>query len=192
MRLGVYGGSFDPVHLGHLILAEQCRETARLDEVLFIPAPRPPHKLARELTPFSRRVEMLELAISGHPVFQVSQMEKDRPGPSFTVDTLRQLRQERPEADLHLLVGSDVIPDLPSWHEPAQIAELATLVVATRPSWPLPAELPRGFRFIIVEMPQVDISSTDLRNRLANGRSVRYFVPRAVECYIQTHHLYQT
>jgi nicotinate-nucleotide adenylyltransferase len=192
MRLGVYGGSFDPVHLGHLILAEQCREAARLDEVLFIPAPRPPHKLARELTPFSRRVEMLELAISGHPVFQVSQMEKDRPGPSFTVDTLRQLQQERPEAELHLLVGSDVIPDLPSWHEPAQIAKLATLVVATRPSWPLPAELPKDFRFIIVEMPQVDISSTDLRNRLASGRSVRYFVPRAVECYIQTHHLYQS
>jgi nicotinate-nucleotide adenylyltransferase len=117
-------------------------------------------------------------------------MEKDRPGPSFTVDTLRELRAERPGDELFLLVGSDCIPDLPRWHQPAQIAELATLVVATRPTWPLPAELPGGFRYLIVEMPQVDISSTDLRRRIAEGRSIRWFVPRAVECYIETHRLY--
>lgn len=191
MRLGVYGGSFDPVHLGHLLLAEQCREQARLDQVLFVPAPRPPHKQDKEQTPFHQRVEMLELAIAGYPPFQISQMEKDRPGPSFTVDTLGELRGARPEDDLFLVVGSDVIPDLPNWHHPAQIAELATLVVATRPGWPLPAVFPPGFRSQVVQMPLIDITSTDIRQRIVGGRSIRWLVPRAVESYILGHKLYR-
>jgi nicotinate-nucleotide adenylyltransferase len=191
VRLGVFGGSFDPIHLGHLIFAEQCREAARLDRVLFVPAPRPPHKLDREQTPFARRVDMLELAIAGYPVFEISQIERDRPGPSYTADTLEQLGREHPQAQLFLLVGSDVLPDLPHWYQPERIAQLATLVVGRRPPWPVPSQLPYGFRFLTAEMPQIEISSTDLRQRVRAGRSIRYLVPRAVECYIETHRLYR-
>ncbi|MCS6976233.1 MAG: nicotinate-nucleotide adenylyltransferase [Gemmatales bacterium] len=191
MRLGVFGGSFDPVHYGHLILAENSREAARLDLVLFVPAPRPPHKLDREQTPFFRRVEMLELAIAGHPAFQVSQIEKDRPGPSFTVDTLTQLQAERPEAELFLLLGSDSLQDFPLWYQPERIAELATLVVTLRPGAEKPTNLPSHFRVLWVDAPRIDISSTDIRNRVRTGRTIRYLLPRAVECYIETHRLYR-
>lgn len=191
MRLGVFGGSFDPVHYGHLILAENSREAARLDLVLFVPAPRPPHKLDREQTPFFRRVEMLELAIAGHPAFQVSQIEKDRPGPSFTVDTLTQLQAERPEAELFLLLGSDSLQDFPLWYQPERIAELATLVVTLRPGAEKPTNLPTHFRVLWVDAPRIDISSTDIRNRVRTGRTIRYLLPRAVECYIETHRLYR-
>jgi nicotinate-nucleotide adenylyltransferase len=191
MRVGVFGGTFDPVHLGHLILSEQCREQARLDRVLLIPAPRPPHKLERASTPFAQRVEMLQLAIAGYPVFQVSEMEKDRPGPSYTVDTLRQLRDQQPDDELFLLIGSDCLPDLPRWHEPLQIAELATLLVVSRPGWPVPLQLPERFRIQVIDTPLIDIASSHLRERVRLGRSIRYLVPRAVECYIQAHRLYQ-
>lgn len=191
MRVGVFGGSFDPVHYGHLILAENSREAARLDRVLFVPAPRPPHKLGREQTPFFRRVEMLELAIAGHPAFQVSQIEKDRPGPSFTVDTLSQLKAEHPEAELFLLLGSDSLQDLPSWFRPDRIAELATLVVTPRPGAERSPELPFPFRIVWVDAPRIDISSSDIRQRVQSGRTIRYLLPRAVECYIETHRLYR-
>jgi nicotinate-nucleotide adenylyltransferase len=191
MRLGVFGGTFDPVHLAHLALAEQCREQGGLDRVLFIPAPRPPHKPDRVAAPFHHRVEMLELAIAGYPAFAVDQMEKDRPGPSFTADTLRELRERQPENELFLLVGSDCLPYLPTWHETAQIAALATLLVAERPNWSLAAEIPPAFRAQRIQMPLLDISSRDLRRRISEGRSIRYLVPRAVECYIQQHGLYR-
>jgi nicotinate-nucleotide adenylyltransferase len=191
MRLGVFGGTFDPVHMVHLVLAEQCREQARLDRVLFVPAARPPHKRDVALSPFARRVEMLQLAVSGHPVFQISEIEKDRPGPSFTADTLRALRQQYPDDELFLLIGSDSLRDLPTWYEPEQIAELATLLVVLRPSVPLPGDLPKPFRAQTVEMPLLEISSRDLRQRVREGRTIRYFVPRAVECYIETHGLYK-
>src|SRR5437879_4932633 len=116
MRLGVFGGTFDPVHLGHLIMAEQCREQGKLDQVLFIPAARPPHKQDTALTSYAQRVEMLALAISGQPAFHVDELEKDRPGPSFTVDTLSQLRERNKEAELFLLIGSDTLHDLPQWY----------------------------------------------------------------------------
>src|SRR5438045_5686778 len=107
MRIGVFGGTFDPVHLAHLIVAEQCREQARLERVLFVPAARPPHKPERVLTPFERRVEMLALAVAGQPAFQVDELEKDRPGPSYTVDTLEALRAKFPDAELCLVMGGD-------------------------------------------------------------------------------------
>lgn len=189
MRVGVFGGSFDPVHLAHLILAEQCREQAELDRVLFIPAPRPPHKLDKPLTPFHHRQEMLELALAGYPPFQVSLIEKDRPGPSFTVDTLRQLRAEHPGDAFFLLLGSDSLPDLPRWREPEAIAQLAELLVVARPGTPFEAPA-ASFRWRRIDCPQLEIASSDLRERLAAGRSVRWFLPRAVECYIQQHRLY--
>jgi nicotinate-nucleotide adenylyltransferase len=191
MRIGIFGGTFDPVHQAHLILAEQVREQGRLERVLFVPAARPPHKLDRVLTPFSHRVEMLQLAIAGYPAFQISEMEKDRPGPSYTADTLEQLRQEQAGAELFLLLGSDCLPDLPRWRQPAQIAELATLLVLTRPGWSHVPDPPPPFRFQRIATPLLEISSSDLRLRVQQGRSIRYLVPRSVECYIDTHKLYR-
>src|SRR5262249_13885714 len=135
MRIGIFGGTFDPVHLGHLIVAEQCREQARLDQVLFVPAARPPHKVEHRLTPFAQRVEMLALACAGHPAFKVEEMEKDRPGPSFTVDTVEQIHNRQPEAELFLLLGADTLHDLPHWYEPARIARLVELLVVPRSDW---------------------------------------------------------
>jgi nicotinate-nucleotide adenylyltransferase len=201
MRVGVFGGTFDPIHLGHLIVAEQCREQGRLDEVWFIPSARPPHKLDRHLTGFAQRAEMLALAIAGHPAFRLDEIEKDRPGPSFTADTLAELHGRHPDAELFLLLGSDTLPDLPLWHNPREIVRRAALLVALRPGYPLlseaelrtrlqlPAETP--LRLQAVETPLIDIASHDLRRRAAAGRSLRYLVPRAVECYIQDKHLYR-
>jgi nicotinate-nucleotide adenylyltransferase len=202
MRVGVFGGTFDPVHYGHLILAEQCREQGRLDEVWFVPAPRPPHKDEDSLTRFDQRAEMLALALAGNPAFRVEDLEKDRAGPSYTADTLAELQRRHPQAELLLLVGSDTLKDLPTWHEPQRLLRCAGLLVTARPGNPvppadelrarisLPADVP--LRLEVVQTPLVDISSHDLRLRAAQGRSLRYFLPRAVECYIHEKRLYRT
>jgi nicotinate-nucleotide adenylyltransferase len=197
MRIGVFGGTFDPVHLAHLVLAEQCREQACLDQVLFIPAARPPHKLDRTLTPLSHRIEMLALAIAGQPAFRIDDLEKNRPGPSYTADTLAELQRGNPGAELFLLIGSDTVNDLPHWHAPGQVAELATLLVVQRPGAKaeeietLTKTIGVPLRYQIVAMPLLDISSRDLRQRAAAGRSLRYLVPRAVEAYIVDKRLYR-
>jgi nicotinate-nucleotide adenylyltransferase len=201
MRVGVFGGTFDPVHFGHLILAEQAREQARLDEVWFVPAARPPHKIEGDLTRFDQRCEMLALGTAGYPAFRVLELEKDRPGPSYTVDTLTELHCQRPEAELWLLVGSDTLVDLGSWHEKQRLPELAGLLVMARPGHIIPdAEYVRRelalppsapLRLAIVDVPLIDIASSDLRRRVATGRSIRYFLPRAVEMYIREKKLYR-
>ncbi len=199
MRVGVFGGTFDPVHTGHLILAEQCREQGRLDEVWFVPAPRPPHKEEGVLTRFDQRVEMLALATAGNSSFRIDELEKDRSGPSYTADTLAELRRGHPGHEFFLLVGSDTLADLPNWHEPRRLLESAGLLVMARPGNPvLSADELRGrlgpgappVRLEVVETPLIDISSRDLRRRARAGRSLRYFLPRAVECYIRDKRLY--
>jgi nicotinate-nucleotide adenylyltransferase len=202
LRIGVFGGTFDPIHLGHLVMAEQCREQARLDQVLFIPAARPPHKLDQSTTAWRQRVEMLQLALAGQPAFRVDELEKDRPGPSYTVDTLGELQRRSPDSTLHLILGADCLPDLPAWHEPVKIFELAKVLVVARPGWTiwsvekLRAELhlPLGhpLSFQMVAVPLIDIASRDLRQRAHEGRSIRYLVPRAVECYIEMHAVYRS
>ena len=200
MRVGVFGGTFDPVHFGHLILAEQCREQGRLDEVLFVPAPRPPHK-PHPTARFDQRVDMLALALAGNPSFRIDETEKDRDGPSYTADTVAELRRRRPGDDFWLLVGSDVVRDLPLWYEPRRLLEMAGLLVMDRPGSPaadraeladrlgLPADQPP--RLLVVEAPHIDVASSDLRRRAAEGRSLRYLLPRAVECYVHDRRLYQ-
>lgn len=200
MRIGIFGGTFDPVHLGHLILAEQCREQGELDQVLFIPAARPPHKLDRVLTPFHHRFEMLELAIAGNTAFRVSRIEEDRPGPSFTVHTLEALTQEQPSAELCLIMGADTLVDLQHWYQPRRVVEFASLLVVARPgtdvmsmeslkaSLSLPDSAKLALR--LVTMPLVEISSSAIRQRIPQGRSVRYEVPRAVEVFIRERKLY--
>jgi nicotinate-nucleotide adenylyltransferase len=202
MRIGVFGGTFDPVHLGHLILAEQCREQGRLDQVLFVPAARPPHKHENDITPFAQRVEMLSLAVSGQPAFAIDELEKERPGPSYTVETLLQIQRRHPEAALFLMIGADSLRDLPLWHRPADIVALATFLVVARPGTNLTAaweqllakvglavDVPRTLQ--TVEVPLIDIASRNLRQRVRDGRSIRYLVPRAVEAYIEDKNLYR-
>lgn len=201
MRVGIFGGTFDPVHYGHLILAEQCREQGRLDEVWFLPAPRPPHKPEDALTRFDQRVEMLALALAGNPAFRIEEIEKDRPGPSYTADTLAELHRRHPQHHFFLLVGSDSLADLPSWHDPLHILQHAGLLVTTRPGHPIPPaeQLRTAFGLPpdaplpleVVQTPLIDIASRDLRRRAAAGRSLRYFLPRAVECYIHDKRLYR-
>ncbi|MFO0846497.1 MAG: nicotinate-nucleotide adenylyltransferase [Gemmataceae bacterium] len=198
-RIGIFGGTFDPVHLGHLILAEQCREQGRLDEVWFVPAPRPPQKPGESISRFDLRAEMLSLALAGHPAFRVSEVEKDRPGPSYTVDTLAELHHLYTKDQFYLLVGGDSLADLPLWRDPAGIVARAGLLVMARPGSPLPSaeQLSRqipgqpAVSVQAVEAPQIDIASRDLRRRIAEGRSVRYLTPRAVEVYIHEKKLYR-
>jgi nicotinate-nucleotide adenylyltransferase len=197
MRLGLFGGTFDPIHLGHLILAEQCREAVGLERVWFIVAGEPPHKRGLARTSVSHRLEMARLAVAGHPAFEVSDMEAVRPGPHYSVETLAEIRRQRPDDELFFLIGADSLVDLPTWREPDRIAQLATIVVVNRPGVeeigdrPLPDFGPTAKPFELVTIPPVGIASSDLRVRLAEGRSVRYMVPRAVEAYIDAHELYR-
>lgn len=195
MRLGIFGGAFDPIHNGHLLLAEQCREQCGLDEVWFVPTRTPPHKDASQLTESRHRVEMLKLATAGMPEFVVSRIELDHDAVSWTVDTLQRLREQRPDDELFLLIGGDSLRDFASWREPHAIAELATLVAVNRGDVSLD-ELTAGLDASIgarvrpVTMPGVEIAATDVRKRMAADRSVRFLVPRAVEQYIRENKLY--
>ena len=197
MRIGIFGGTFDPVHFGHLILAEQCREQGRLDEVLFVPTARPPHK-TEPAARFDQRVEMLALALAGNADFRIDEIEKDREGPSYTVETLAELRRTRPGDDFWLLVGGDVVRDIHLWYEPRRLVESAGLLVLARPGAPTPDrdELAARLglstvRMHVVDGPLIDIASRDLRRRAAEGRSLRYLLPRAVECYVRDKRLYE-
>jgi nicotinate-nucleotide adenylyltransferase len=200
MRIGIFGGTFDPVHQGHLILAEQAREQGRLDEVWFIPAPRPPQKEAGAITRFEQRVEMLTLALAGQPAFRVDRIEEHREGPSYTADTLTELRHRHPEHEFWLLIGGDSLADLPTWREPARIVRQAGLLVTERAGVPLPsAEDLRArlglaedepLRLQVIDTLRIEIASRDLRKRVASGRSIRYFLPRSVEVYIHEKGLY--
>lgn len=196
---GVFGGTFDPPHTGHLILAELARSALRLSEVVFIPAARPPHKLDEEFTDASHRLEMTRCAIADNERFSLSTIELERDGPSYTVDTLRQLRQKWGETvDIYFIIGADSLVDFPTWHKPAEILKMCRLAVVRRPDVDiefeaLEAKLP-GIedRTYFVPAPLIEISSTNIRERVAADRSIRYLVPRAVEQYIYEHGLYRT
>jgi nicotinate-nucleotide adenylyltransferase len=191
VRIGVFGGTFDPPHVGHLILAEVCREALDLTSVLFIPAGDPWRKAGRDIAPAHHRLAMTRLAVAGNPAFEVNDCEVTREGPSYTIDTLRLLRQREPGAELFLIFGQDALADLPHWREPAALADEATIVVVPREGVVLP-ELPFPAESIInVPMPYIGISSTDLRRRARAGLSLTYQTPEAVEAYIKEHRLYQ-
>lgn len=200
MRIGIYGGTFDPVHVGHLVLAEQAREQGRLDEVWFMPAGTPPHKFRDDLTPAKHRLAMLEFALAGHESFRILRIELDRRGPSFTVETLEQLHREHPQHEWSLLMGADSVHDLPTWREPNRILQLATVIAVNRGDRPAMnlADLADHFsadeilRITPIAMPGIDISSSEIRQRVRSGKSIRFLVPRAVEVYITEHRLYMT
>jgi nicotinate-nucleotide adenylyltransferase len=199
MRLGIFGGTFDPVHYGHLLVAEQCLEQCRLDQVWFLPAGIPPHKLERTIAPGKARAEMLELAVAGHDRFRVDRRELDRTDPCYTVETLTALRAEDPSRELVFVLGADSLVDFPTWREPRRIVELACLAVANRGEAPLPDVGPLRpilgsaleSRLQFVTIPGIEISSSDIRQRVHDGKSIRFMTPRAVECYIETHGIYK-
>ncbi len=196
MRVGILGGTFDPVHVAHLRLAEDARESFALDEVLFIPAGDPWRKSGRAIAAAKHRLAMLELALAGNDDFGVSDIEVRRKGPTYTADTLEELAGERLDDEFYFIVGADALADLPNWHEPERIVAHATLAVAPREladlnaaSLNVPGLVHRIEPF---PMTRMDISSTDIRARVAAGKSIRYLVPAAVERYITEHVLYRT
>jgi len=205
-RVGVLGGTFDPIHYGHLAIAEQVRQALRLDRVLFVPAPRPPHKLDERLAPAADRAAMVELAIAGNPAFALCEIELGRRGPSYTADTLTQLAAEAGRQgvarELFFILSAEALAALPEWHDPARLLEVAQLAVVGRPGWPLPdaallaATLPGGAasasRVELVETVPVANSSSDVRARAAAGLSIRYLVPPEVAAYIDDRRLYRS
>lgn len=200
-RIGIYGGSFDPIHLGHLLVAETCREQLGLDEVRLIPAHVSPFKLDQYPSEDKQRLEMLQLAVAGQDSFVLDSREVERGGVSFTVETLREIHHEFPDAELFLLMGADSLVDFLKWKEPEEICRLAWIVVVGRGghadiSWHILKGLLEPEKFqqtqaMKVEMPLIELSSTELRERAASGRSLRFRMPRAVEQYIKTHQLYR-
>lgn len=200
MRTGIFGGSFDPVHFGHLLLAEQCREQASLDRVLFVPCNIQPHKQDGPRATDRQRIEMLQLGIAGHQSFEVSEIEIKRGGVSYTIETLSELKTEFPDDELFLLMGDDSLESFPKWKQPKQICELATIVVVSRPGSgevdldslkPLASE--ERFGQILQHKfasRNIDISSSDVRERVGEGQSIRFLMPRSVEKYIETQKIY--
>ncbi len=192
-RIGLFGGTFDPPHFGHLALAEWAREQLRLDRVLFVPAGAPPHKRARRLSSVAARVAMTRLAVRGNPAFRLSQLEVRRRGPSFTVDTLRAVRAADPGVEVFLLMGEDSLDDFRTWHEPAAIRGLARLAVARRPQGRRRARARGDSRGLVwLDNPGLELSSSAIRARVRAGRSVRYLVPDAVARYLARHRLYRS
>lgn len=177
MTVGLFGGSFDPIHHGHLIVAQAVADALGLEEVRFVPAREQPFKVGQHLAPAESRARMVELAIAGEPRFRLERAELARTGPSYTVDTLRELRAREPGQVFALLVGADAARDLPQWREAPAIAGLAELVVFARAGTPAP-DLPWSVRQVVV--PAIEISATDIRRRVRQGRSIRYLVPDAV------------
>lgn len=199
-RVGILGGTFDPIHIAHLLMAEHAREQLNLSEIRFIPAAISPLKQDKQPTDAKHRIEMIRLAIGGNAHFKLDEREQRRVGPSYTVDTLTELKSEIPEAELVFLMGADSLADLPAWREPARICELAFLAVAARGGRPAP-DLEQLRRYLpkdqianaaehLLYLPQLEISSTDIRHRVRIGKSIRYQVPAAVEAYIAAMDLY--
>ncbi len=200
MKLGIFGGSFDPIHYGHLVLADAAREAAQLDRVLFVPAATSPLKPDGPKATDKQRLEMVNLAIGGNPAFELSKIEIERDGLSYTVDTLQALAEQHPEDQRFLIMGSDSLQSLPAWKDSERICQLATPLVGCRHG--SSANLDQLADFVdesrlqkIKEaefpFPIIEFSSTELRRRVAAGESVRYRLPRAVETYIQVAKLYR-
>jgi nicotinate-nucleotide adenylyltransferase len=185
--IGLLGGSFDPVHHGHLIVGRVAAESLGLDELRFVPAREQPFKRGRHAAPAADRAAMLELAVAGTPGFGIERLELDRPGPSYTVDTLLSLRAREPEAGLTLLLGADAAAELGAWHRAEELPGLARVVVFARPGAAVP-----GSRLVAatIEVPALEISATEIRRRVRAGQPIRYWVPDAVAEYVARHRLY--
>jgi nicotinate-nucleotide adenylyltransferase len=196
--LGIMGGTFDPIHVGHLAIAEEARDALALDRVLFVPAGEPPHKSAESVTPVEHRVAMVAAAIVDNPDFELSTVEVDREGPSYTVETVEELARAYPGTELHVILSAETLAELPTWHEPDRLFAAARVAVVPREGYPAPdpawlaASFPgRESRVDYLEGPRLGLSSTAIRRRVATGRSIRYLVPDAVGSYITDQQLYR-
>jgi nicotinate-nucleotide adenylyltransferase len=198
MKIGLLGGTFDPIHMGHLVIAEEVRLKLALDDVLFIPAGQPWLKSERRVAPGEHRLEMLKLAIGPNPHFKVSTIELERPSPSYSVDTVSALRDELgADVELYFIVGFDALAELPIWKEPSRLLDLCHIVAVRRPGYAeldwrsLEQAIPGiSSRVVVVDVSQIDISSTHIRERVAEGLSISHLVPEAVEGYILKNRLY--
>jgi nicotinate-nucleotide adenylyltransferase len=197
-RIGVFGGTFDPIHIGHLILAEEAWSQLELDAVYFVPVGDPPHKQARCIASIAHRLSMVEIATAPVDYFGVSRVDIDRPGPHYAGDMVRLLQAELgPAAELFFLMGMDSLRDLPTWHDPTQLLAYCRIVALCRPGaqpdWATLEDALPGLRkrVILLDMPELEISSSGLRIRIQAGRTIRHQAPPAVEAYIRKHGLYQ-
>ena len=184
-KIGILGGTFDPPHQGHLIMAEFAREVMGLDEVWFMPSYIPPHKQESSTDP-AARMEMVEKAIGTHPNFLLCDVELIRKGTSYTVDTMKYLKQEYSTHAFYFIIGGDMVEHLPKWHRVDELKTLVNFIGVERPGYNWNDEIPVQF----VDIPAIDVSSTMVRNRVAQGKSVRYLVPESVNRFIKEHHLY--
>jgi len=189
MRIGVFGGTFDPPHLGHLIVASAAFESLRLDRILFVPAAIPPHKLGMVVATAEQRLEMVRVSVAGDARFHVDELELRRPGSSFTVDTLRALRKQHEGSDLFFLLGADQLRELHTWRDPDEVSRLATLAVLSRGGDQLPDA--DRYRFQPVAVPRIDIAATEIRRRVRSGESIRYLVTEPVRELIDSWGLYR-
>ncbi len=196
VRLGVFGGTFDPIHYGHLRLANEALHQFQLDRVLFIPAGRPPHKLGEPVTEPHDRWAMTLLAVATHPQFDISSMEMERQGPSYTVDTLLELREAHGAAtDFYFIMGADAVLEMRTWKQPERVLDLCQLILSARPGFDLESlkRVPiRGLveRAKVMHGPLMDVSSTEIRKRILSGQSIRYMTPDPVVEYIRKSGLY--
>lgn len=201
-RIGVLGGTFDPIHMAHLMIAEWVRQARALDRVIFVPAGHPPHKPGRAVSPADVRLEMVRLAVADAPCFEVSDVELRREGPSYTLDTVRELLDACPsDTRLFWIIGGDCVRDLPSWYRIGDLAALADFIAVSRPGsqvgdWSgiergLGADVAARMQSLVVPFPMIDISSTMIRRRVAAGESIRYLVPEPVRELIEARGLYR-
>ncbi len=192
------GGTFDPIHFGHLVTAEEALVQFNLDRVIFMPTGNPAAKAHEVVSPAEHRYLMTVLATAANPDFDVSRMEVDRPGLTYTIETLTALRQEYgPSAELYFITGADAVWEIVTWKDAKEVADLATFIAATRPGYDLEAarglheQAATGFRIEYIEVPALAVSSTDLRRRVAERRPIRYLTPESVVAYIEKHGLYR-
>ncbi len=200
-RVGIYGGTFNPIHLGHLLIAEIVKEALQLAEIRFIPAFIAPHKQDQKPLDSKHRVEMIRLAIGGNPAFKVDQCELERGGTSYTVDTLESLTRDNPSAEFIFLMGADSLAEFHTWRNPQRICELSFVAVVARGGQPqpdmtvlqkwLPADQQNAVANHLVSVPQMELSSTEIRRRITQNQTIRYQVPAAVEAYIRQWELYR-
>jgi nicotinate-nucleotide adenylyltransferase len=193
MDIGLFGGSFNPPHIAHQIVAEVVRDQFGLSEIWWIPNDTPPHKHADELAPADHRLRMTERAVRDHPRFRVEDLELQRAGISYTVDTIRALQERHPDTDFALIIGSDSLDQFASWHEPDEIARRVPLIVYKRPGGLDDVAEPRFANHVhYAAAPMMEVSGTEIRARCRRGRSIRYLVPETVRSYIESHNLYRS
>ena len=202
-RIGLFGGSFNPIHFGHLIPAQAAAEQLALNKLIFIPSAQPPHKPLPNLTPAADRLEMVRRAVADHPVFDVSDVELARSGPSYTIDTVAHFRRQFGlDVMLYWLIGADSLADLPLWHRAGELIDACQIVTLVRPGWSIDAAFARlagklsderigRLRSGLLTAPEIEISATQIRHRIASGKTVRYLLPSVVIHYIQERQLYR-